>query len=130
LAGDVLKMSIPSVGITNGTYDITVTAANAAGLGDPLYTGTVHFTSNDAGAILPANYTFTTADHGTHTFTNALKFTTTGSKTVTVSENTGLTSNVQGDQTDVDAVPKRVVLDRSQYVVKLHNRNHVHRCGG
>ena len=33
------------------------------------YTGTVHFTSTDNTATLPANYTFTAADKGVHTFT-------------------------------------------------------------
>src|SRR5262249_23524471 len=32
------------------------------------YTSTVHFTSSDAAAILPADYTFTAADAGLHTF--------------------------------------------------------------
>src|SRR5262249_260541 len=30
------------------------------------YTGTVHFTSTDMGATLPADFTFTTANHGFH----------------------------------------------------------------
>ena len=37
------------------------------------YTGTVHFTSSDAKAALPVNYTFAAADAGAHTFGAALK---------------------------------------------------------
>ena len=32
------------------------------------YTGTVHFTSSDSAAVLPADYTFTLADAGFHHF--------------------------------------------------------------
>jgi hypothetical protein len=35
------------------------------------YTGTVHFSTNDPRATLPTDYTFTAADAGVHTFTNA-----------------------------------------------------------
>ena len=33
------------------------------------YLGTVHFTSSDGPAVLPANYTFIAGDNGVHTFT-------------------------------------------------------------
>jgi uncharacterized repeat protein (TIGR01451 family) len=48
------------------------------------YVGTVHFTSSDALAILPADYTFTAADAGTHTFPITLK--TLGNQTITVTD--------------------------------------------
>jgi hypothetical protein len=48
------------------------------------YTGTVHFTSSDSSAVLPANYTFTSADNGTHTFAVTLK--KAGSQTVTATD--------------------------------------------
>ena len=38
------------------------------------YTGTVHFTSTDPAAILPANTPFTTADVGVKTFANVIVF--------------------------------------------------------
>ena len=64
--------------------DFTVTALDAGN--NPLdgYTGTVHFTSTDAAALLPANYTFQPGDHGQHTFTITLR--TTGSINVTVTD--------------------------------------------
>jgi uncharacterized repeat protein (TIGR01451 family) len=48
------------------------------------YTGTVHFTSSDAQAILPADYTFVAADAGTHTFPITLN--TLGDQTVTITD--------------------------------------------
>jgi hypothetical protein len=52
------------------------------------YRGTVHFTSDDLNASLPADYTFTAADAGVHTFSVTLK--TSGVETVTVSDTTVL----------------------------------------
>jgi hypothetical protein len=48
-------------------FSITVTALDDSGHTDDRYTGTVHFTSNRP-AGLPADYTFTLADGGSHTF--------------------------------------------------------------
>ena len=42
----------------------TVTAKNADGSTNTGYRGTVHFTSSDPQAVLPADYTFTAADQG------------------------------------------------------------------
>jgi hypothetical protein len=47
------------------------------------YRGTVHFTSTDAQAVLPANYAFVAADNGVHTFTATLKTAGTQSLTAT-----------------------------------------------
>jgi hypothetical protein len=47
------------------------------------YTGTVHFTSSDPGAALPADYTFTAADAGSHTF-SGVTLVTVGEQTVLV----------------------------------------------
>ncbi|HEV8062503.1 MAG TPA: DUF4214 domain-containing protein, partial [Gemmataceae bacterium] len=50
------------------------------------YTGVVHFSSTDPHAQLPADYTFTEGDHGTHTFTATLD--TAGEQTVTATDTT------------------------------------------
>jgi hypothetical protein len=63
-----------------GTF--TVTALNGDGIADTGYTGTVHFTSSDSQAGLPADYTFTTADAGVHSFSATLK--TAGTQSITV----------------------------------------------
>jgi hypothetical protein len=71
--------------VTAGTsFTITVTALTAGGQTDCNYTGTVTFTSSDPGAVLPAAYTFTLDDAGTHTFTVTLN--TTGSQTITATD--------------------------------------------
>ena len=63
---------------------VTVTAKDAYGNLATGYTGVVHFASTDAGATLPANYTFTTTDHGSHGF--SVTFATAGSQSLTVSD--------------------------------------------
>src|SRR5439155_22712740 len=72
---------------TAGTaFSITVTAKDAYGNTATGYRGTLHFTSSDGQATLPANYTFTAADSGSHAFTNGVTLRTTGNQTVTVTD--------------------------------------------
>ena len=87
--------------VTSGTAASFVVAAY-----DPYgnvatgYTGTVHFTSTDSSASLPANYTFTTGsakDNGTHTFTATLK--ATGSQTITATDT--VTQSITGSESTV-----------------------------
>jgi hypothetical protein len=54
-------------------HSFTVTALDAFGNVATGYTGTAAFSSSDPIASLPANYAFTAADAGVHTFTAALK---------------------------------------------------------
>ncbi len=49
------------------------------------FDGTVHFTSSDAHASLPAEYTFLSTDKGAHTFTSGVALKTAGNQTVTAS---------------------------------------------
>ena len=69
------------------------------------YTGTVHFTSSDGLAALPANYTFTTADNGSHTFTATLS--TVGTQSIMATDTskstiTGTESGIQVTATTLD----------------------------
>jgi hypothetical protein len=48
------------------------------------YLGTLHFTSSDGLAVLPADYTFTAADAGIHSF--QVTFNTLGSQTITMTD--------------------------------------------
>lgn len=67
---------------TAGTaQSVTITVLNAAGATATNYLGTIYFSSSDGKAGLPADYTFTAADKGKHTFSITLK--TAGSQTVT-----------------------------------------------
>jgi hypothetical protein len=74
----------PTSSTAGQTVQITVTALDASGNPLPSYGDTVHLTSSDPQAVLPANYTFTAADMGVHTFTVTLK--TAGNQTVTVTD--------------------------------------------
>jgi hypothetical protein len=49
-------------------YSFTVTAVDPYGNVATGYTGTIHFTSDEDHADLPADYTFTAANAGTHTY--------------------------------------------------------------
>lgn len=64
----------------------TLTAQNPAGTKtiDTAYAGVVHFTSTDAGAVLPADFTFVPADLGTQVF--SATFATDGSQTITATD--------------------------------------------
>jgi hypothetical protein len=79
------------------TGSIRVTAVDAYGNRVHSYLGTIHFTSSDAKAKLPANYKFTVADAGTHVFSVTLK--TAGTQSVTATDTT--TSSIKGSQTGI-----------------------------
>jgi hypothetical protein len=69
-----VKVTSPVVKPTAGdTVTVTVTALDALNRPDPTYRGTIHFTSTDLQAVLPADYTFTAADNGQHSFDVTLK---------------------------------------------------------
>jgi RHS repeat-associated protein len=103
----------PAPGNANSTaglaYSVTVTAVGSAGT-ETNYLGTVHFTSSDSQAVLPASdpnnpqalqpndYTFQPGDHGVHMFTNIV-LKTAGKETVTIADN-----SLPGTQTASNAV--------------------------
>ncbi len=90
-----LKLVAPA-GVSAGQpFSVTVTAEDASGRPVPSYTGTVHFSTSDAQAVLPADYTFTSADAGQHGFSVTLK--TPGGQTLTATDT--VTSSVTGSQT-------------------------------
>ena len=55
----------------SGQVQVTVLGVN--GSTATYYTDTVHFSSTDSGATLPADYSYAYSDHGVHTFNIALK---------------------------------------------------------
>jgi hypothetical protein len=83
-----------------GTATVTVTARDAFGNPATGYRGIVHFTSTDTAAALPANYTFTAADAGVHTFGATLK--TAGSRTITATDT--VTATITGSQAAISVV--------------------------
>jgi ELWxxDGT repeat protein len=74
----------PAMTTAGSAGNFTITAKNADETTNTGYLGTVHFTSTDPQAVLPADYTFTTADHGVHTFTAKLK--TAGYQAITATD--------------------------------------------
>ncbi len=93
-----LGVSAPNSSTAGGTFSITVSALNSSNATIAGYTGTVHFSSSDVAAGLPANYTFTAADAGVHTFTG-LVLKTAGSDSVTAADTA--TSTINGSATIV-----------------------------
>jgi hypothetical protein len=91
-----LASTIPSSASTGTQFNFTLTARNPSGsLGtDTAFVGTIQFTSSDASAILPANYTFTAADHGSANFSATLN--STGLQTITAAETLNGAINVIG----------------------------------
>jgi adhesin/invasin len=112
---------------TAGTaFNVTVTAQDANGNTVTGYTGTVHFTSTDATAVLPADYAFVAGDSGAHVFSATLK--TAGPQTVTATQgsNTGTTSaitvapaGVSSAASTVSASPSNVTADGTQSTVTV-----------
>ena len=66
-------VSAPAATTAGDTFSVTVSALDALGDVATGYSSTIHFTSSDAQAGLPADYTFTPDDAGVHTFTVTLK---------------------------------------------------------
>src|ERR1700680_56839 len=84
--GAAATIDVTAPGSTTAGSAITVAATVRDQFGNVAtgYTGTVAFTSSDGQAALPANYTFTPGDAGTHSFSVTLK--TAASQTVHVAD--------------------------------------------
>src|SRR5262249_38987123 len=68
-AASALALTGAPAGVTAGSaFSVTVMAQDAYGNRVTGYTGTVHFTSSDSQAGLPADYTFTSSDSGDKVF--------------------------------------------------------------
>jgi hypothetical protein len=80
-----LEISAPSSVIAGSPFTLTVTAM-VGGSRDRIFNSPIHFTSSDSAAVLPAVYTFTGADAGSHTFTNGVTLMTAGSQSITTSD--------------------------------------------
>ena len=74
----------PANPIAGTAYNVTVTAFDAYNNVASGYTGTVALSSSDGHAILPADYTFTASDAGTHTFSVTLE--TAGTQSITATD--------------------------------------------
>jgi hypothetical protein len=89
-AATQLTVSGPTTATAGIAASITVTARDQFGNVAPSYAGTVHLTTSDTAAVLPADYTFVAGDQGVHAL--PVVFKTAGSPTVSVS-GTGVTGS-------------------------------------
>jgi hypothetical protein len=78
----ILVVTAPATAVAGSPFTITVTAM-AGRSRDTIFNQDVKFTSSDGAASLPPIYTFTTADAGSHTFTNGVTLMTAGTQSVT-----------------------------------------------
>src|SRR5207244_1628257 len=96
----LLVAGFPASAMSGVAYNFTVTARDPYGNTTPAYTGTVKFTSSDGAAALPANYTFTSADHGMQTFSAALN--TPGTQSITATDTA--TAGITGTEDNINVV--------------------------
>ncbi len=101
-------VDVPNTSVAGTPFTVTVTALNPLGNRATNYTGKVHFTSSDGQAVLPADYTFTAADQGQHTFAVTLK--TAGNQTITSTDLTAGTITGNGTVTVTAAAASRLVV--------------------
>ncbi|HET7722142.1 MAG TPA: hypothetical protein VFK43_19390, partial [Acidimicrobiales bacterium] len=86
-AGTNLDVDVNASSITAGEpVTVRVRVRNERGDVDTGYRGTIHFTSSDAGATLPTDYTFTAADNGDKSFTDGLSYITPGNQAVSATD--------------------------------------------
>lgn len=81
------RVSAPATAGPDAAFTVSLTALDPFANTATGYTGTVHFTSSDPNSpLLPADYTFTSADAGAHTFTDGVTLMTLGSQTVAATD--------------------------------------------
>jgi hypothetical protein len=83
-------LSAPDTVDPGAPFDLTVAAVDPFGQPAYGYTGTVTFatTDPDPGVVLPADYAFTPADQGTHTFSGGVTLVTPGDQVVSATDTT------------------------------------------
>ena len=100
---DHFVVSAPASATAGSPITVIVTAKDAYGNTKTNYTGTIHFTSSDGAAVLPANYTFLVGDAGAHTFTSEVTLKTAGVQTVSVNDT--VTTAAIGTSSDITVNP-------------------------
>ena len=97
ITSSLLVTGYPNPTSVGASHSFTVTAKTACGNTSVGYMGTIHFSSSDTAASLPADYMFTPADSGSHTFTAT--FNTGGTQSLTATDTT--TSSITGTQSGI-----------------------------
>ncbi len=112
---DHFIVSAPSSVQQSVPFIFRVTPIGSSGGIGKNYRGTLHFTSTDSAAVLPADYTFTGADAGNHMFSATLK--TRGTWAVTATD-TG-TASITGTSANITASPGPA--DHFQVTIYINN---------
>src|SRR5439155_1684685 len=95
-ANTLIVSGFPSPTTAGIAGNFTVTARDPYGNTAAGYTGTIHFTSSDSQAVLPANYSFSAGDAGLPTFSAPLKTAATQSLTAAAAATSGITGSQSG----------------------------------
>jgi hypothetical protein len=110
-------LQAPTVVDGGSPFAVTVVAQDATGAPAVNWRGTVHFSSSDPMAGLPADYAFTPADHGTHTFNVTLA--SPGAQTLSITDpfRPGFAAsaaiNVPVSTSEVKVVPGKARFNRA-----------------
>jgi hypothetical protein len=112
-AATAFVVSAPASASAGNFFNITLTARDAFGNTVTGYTGTVHFTSTDAQAVLPANYTFTAGDGGSHIFSVTLR--TPGAHTITATDT--VNASITGTSGPITVTGAIIQFDQSSYSI-------------
>jgi N,N-dimethylformamidase beta subunit-like protein len=104
-----LGLVAPTSAKATQPFNVTVTLTDRFGNVATGYRGTVHFTSTDPLATLPANYAFSAADAGVHTFAVTLVTPTVlpllAKQTITVTDTANATLRATSAPITVNALP-------------------------
>jgi uncharacterized protein (TIGR03118 family) len=95
-AASFVLSGFPSTAGSGLPGNVTVTAKDAFGNTTTGYTGTVHITTSDSEAVLPADHTFTAAENGVHVFSVTLNTAGVQSITATDTVNSAITGSQNG----------------------------------
>jgi hypothetical protein len=91
----------PTTTSAGDAHSLTVTALDSEGNVATGYTGTIHFNASESKALLPADYPFTAADAGKHTF--PVTFETVGVQAVRARDTA--TSTITGREIGISVTP-------------------------
>jgi hypothetical protein len=109
-------VGIPSATVAGTPLTAVVSAVDGQGNVATDFNGTLHFSSTDPGAALPADYTFTAADLGTHSF--QLELTRAAATTLTVTSAglppvsaTVAVAHAPASLVTLEALPPQIAVD-------------------
>lgn len=111
VAAEAERLSVRGLAgtVTAGTAsDVTVTALDTFGNVATGYLGTVAFTSSDAAAALPSDYTFVAADAGAHSWVDGVTLATEGEQSITVTD--VAVASITGSLTGIVVEPASVLF--------------------